>query len=256
MARQRTVDDLPPELIDQLESYDIDPTEFVEQLNSVDSKRGNIVIDGIIENDWISTRQLAEDHDYDHAPRAARDVREEGVPLKTIYPDDYDDRVGAYKFDLEAFGKDRHKGRMNFSAEFKQELVHEYGEKCTICNHEFSSEYLQIDHRVPYKVGGDTREKRDVDDYMLVCKSCNRTKSWQCEHCENGTEIKDETICEDCYWCRPESYFHVAMREERRVDLVWRDEEMDTFERIQKKAEKEGVSVQRYIKDLLEEQAV
>lgn len=254
MTQTRTVDNLPSELEEELKTYDIDPEDFVQQLSSVDSKRGNIVIDGIIESGWISTKELAEKHSYDHAPRAARDVREEGVPLNTIYPDDYDERVGAYEFDLEAFGKDKHEGRTNFSEEFKNKLVEQYGEICVLCHHEFSSEYLQIDHRVPYEVGGDARETRDVSDYMLVCKSCNRKKSWQCEHCENGTKIKDEAICEDCYWCRPESYTHVAMRDERRVDLVWTADEVGMFENIRNKAKKEEVTVQEYIKSLLEEE--
>lgn len=163
----RSVEDLPPELLEELESYNIHPEEFVEQLNSVDSKRGNIVIDGILEKGWISTRELAEDYGYDHAPRAARDVREEGVPLETFYPDEYSSRVGAYRFDLEAFGKDRHQGRTNFPDSFRQELIEEYGEKCEICQHEFDEQYLQIDHRVPYLVGGDPREKRHVDCRVL-----------------------------------------------------------------------------------------
>jgi hypothetical protein len=254
MKQTRTVDDLPSELIEKLESYDIDPEDFVQQLNTVDSKRGNIVINGIIKSTWISTRELAENYGYDHAPRAARDVREEGVPLKTIYPDEYDDRVGAYEFDLEGFGKDMHQGRMNFSDNFKNELVKKYGEKCSLCNHEFESDYLQIDHRVPYEVGGDERETRDVSDYMLVCKSCNRTKSWQCEHCKNGTQIKDEEICKECYWCHPESYSHVAMREERRANLVWESNETEVYEAIEQKANEAGISIQEFIKYRLEEQ--
>jgi hypothetical protein len=247
----RTLSDFPSWLIEELESYDIEPEEFIDQLNTVDGKRSNIVIDGILENEWISTRQLREDYGYEHAPRAARDVREQGIPLKTIYPPEYDDRVGAYKFDLEAFGKDRHQGRLNFTDRFKNALIEEYGEKCLVCNHEFDSQYLQIDHRVPYAVGGDPREKRDVSDYMLVCRSCNRTKSWQCEHCENGTQVKDEGVCQDCYWARPEDYSHVAMRDERRLDIVWDGEQTEAFESMNKKAAELGMSLQEFVKSMI-----
>lgn len=249
----RHVEDLPAELVEELQSYDIDPDDFVEQLNSVDSKRGNIVIDEIIETGWVSTRELSEDYGYDHAPRAPRDVREEGVPLETFYPTEYSDRVGAYRFDLEAFGKDRHRGRTNFPDSFKKELIGEQGEQCAICQHEFEEQYLQIDHRVPYLVGGDPREKRRVENYMLVCKSCNRSKSWGCEHCENGTQTKDEEICKECYWASPESHSHVAMREERRIDIVWTGENIDLFEELRERARSNGVSVQEYIKNQVAE---
>ena len=42
---------------------------------------------------------------------------------------------------------------------------------------------LQIDHRVPYEVGGDDKsETLNPDDFMLLSGSANRAKSWSCEH--------------------------------------------------------------------------
>lgn len=41
---------------------------------------------------------------------------------------------------------------------------------------------LQIDHRVPYEVAGESNELK-TEDFMLLCGSANRAKSWSCEHC-------------------------------------------------------------------------
>jgi hypothetical protein len=41
--------------------------------------------------------------------------------------------------------------------------------KCTVCNSEFEERYLQIDHKIPYEVGGDIDGKLDIMDYMLLC---------------------------------------------------------------------------------------
>ncbi len=65
-----TVDDLSDNLLEKLRSYDIEPEDFVNQLNGVESKRGQIVIKQILSKGWVSTRELREDYGYEHAPRA------------------------------------------------------------------------------------------------------------------------------------------------------------------------------------------
>lgn len=229
---------------------------LLERIAEIEGKRSKIVIDHIQENGWISTKELQDDYGYDHAPRAARDVREQGVPLNTFYPSEYDDRVGAYRLNpnTEAL-KDYSSGRSNIPDSFKEDLVDEYGEECNICQQDFEGQFLQVDHRVPYRVAGEAPGERRVEDYMLVCQSCNRKKSWQCEHCENGNDIQSRDICQDCYWASPEGYDHVAMRTERRVEVVWSGDDVESYEELEELADENGVSVPQLIRNRLVESA-
>ena len=49
----------------------------------------------------------------------------------------------------------------------------------------------------------------------------------------------------------PENYTHVAMREIRRLDLTWQDEEVKDFDSIKEKADKEGTELPDYVKEVL-----
>ena len=60
------------------------PEDFVKFIASVTNKRAKIVIDHIIEYGFITTRDLETTYGYSHPPRAARDVREAGIPLETF----------------------------------------------------------------------------------------------------------------------------------------------------------------------------
>lgn len=60
------------------------PKHILEMLDSIKNKRAKIVIDHIIKHGQITTEELEKDYGYVHPPRAARDVREAGIPLKTI----------------------------------------------------------------------------------------------------------------------------------------------------------------------------
>ena len=97
-------------------------------------------------------------------------------------------------------------------------------------------------------------EKRDelkTDDFMLLCGSANRAKSWSCEHCENWKSMKDKNICLSCYWAYPEKYSHVAMRQIRRVDLVWQGEEVAQYDKLKADAAKSGVEIPQFVKEVL-----
>ena len=156
-------------------------------LKSISSKRARIVIEHILEHGQITTEDL-EKMGYNHPPRAARDVREAGIPLETFRVQSSDGRsIAAYRFgDLSQMREERIQGRKTFPKKLKDELYEISGGKCAICSGKFESRYLQIDHKVPYEVAGDEQESEwNVEDYMLLCGSCNRAKSWSCEHCEN-----------------------------------------------------------------------
>ena len=60
------------------------PPEFLKKLRSITAKRAKTVIDHILKHGFITTEDLSTKYGYDHAPRAARDVREQGIPLDTF----------------------------------------------------------------------------------------------------------------------------------------------------------------------------
>ena len=74
---------------------------------------------------------------------------------------------------------------------------------------------LQVDHRVPYEIGGE-QDEEELDCFMLLSPSANRAKSWTCEHCTNW-ETQDTEFCLSCFWAHPEKYNHVAGRLEKVV---------------------------------------
>jgi hypothetical protein len=86
---------------------------------------------------------------------------------------------------------------------------------------------------------------------MLLCGSCNRAKSWSCEHCANWREKKNPRICATCYWAKPLSYDHVSMLELRRMDLTWAGAEVPDFEALRDKAARSGTALALYVKALL-----
>ena len=88
---------------------------------------------------------------------------------------------------------------------------------------------------------------------MLLCGSCNRAKSWTCEHCDNLTGLRDRELCRTCYWGNPEQHVHVALRPIRRTDLVWTGEEVRHFDLISRLATEVGERVPEFIKGVVRE---
>ena len=75
------------------------------------------------------------------------------------------------------------------SKELKEELVVLHGSRCAIYLESFPERELQIDHRIPFEVQGDVPgAEPKLNDYMLLCGSANRAKSWSCQHCVNWVE--------------------------------------------------------------------
>ena len=244
------------EIVELLEKSDI--SEEIVQLvrESRLSRRARIVLKHILEHGYITTEDLGKEYGYSHPPRAARDVREVGIPLETFHVESSDGRqVAAYKLgDLTRMREDRLNGRSMFSRGFKERLFEIAGGRCAVCYGKFESRYLQVDHRVPYEILGGIRDpKRDVKDYMLLCASCNRAKSWSCEHCPNWLEEKSPRICSDCYWTSPESYMHIALREVRRLDVLWDENDMRIYEKLKHRAEESKHTIPDYVKKIIME---
>lgn len=231
------------------------PKEVSEIIKAIQNKRAKIVIDHIIKHGQITTEELEKQYGYNHPPRAARDVREAGIPLKTIRVKSSDGRsIAAYTLgDLTEIRKDRLYGRITFPKQFKGELYEKSEGKCAICSGHFESWYLQVDHKVPYEVAGDMNAlERNVEDYMLLCSSCNRAKSWSCEHCENWLREKSPEICLVYYWGNPEEYSHIALREIRRLDLIWEDEDVKNYEKLKQAAKGKKYKVPNYVKKIIQ----
>lgn len=229
------------------------PEEFLARLKKVTSKRPRTVIDHIIQHGFITTEELKNLYGYDHPPRAARDVREQGIPLETFRVKSADGRIiAAYKFgDLSAVVNDRLHGRKIFSKSFKKILLELQGGKCAVCASDFEERYLQIDHKIPYEVAGDAHEDRDPEDYMLLCSSCNRAKSWSCEQCSNWKQTKDISLCKKCFWASPIEYEHVALLNSRQANITWLGQEVCNYDKLMKKAQNANIPIPEYIKKVL-----
>ena len=89
---------------------------------------------------------------------------------------------------------------------------------------------------------------------MLLCGSANRAKSWSCEHCENWNYQKDRTICLSCYWAYPEDYEHIAMKQMRRIDLLWEGDDVATYEKLKREASRTDQEISALIKKIIEKE--
>ena len=224
------------------------PEWFLQLLASVTDARPRKVIEMILQEGYVTTEQL-QAAGYEHAPRAARDVRERGIPLitgktknakgKSIavyrFPDDIPERQS-----FSVLG-----GRKQFPKSFREKLVARDGEECAICAAPLSARALQIDHRIPYEIDGDSDT---LEDHMLLCGSCNRSKSWTCENCPNW-KTKNSSICRECYWAFPVKYLHVATVQQRRTDITWVGDEILIHDFLSQEARDASQSIAEYLKD-------
>ncbi|MBH8562776.1 HNH endonuclease [Nostoc sp. CENA67] len=228
------------------------PNDFIELCRAVTAKRPKAVIDHILQYGFVTTEDLKQRYGYNHPPRAARDVREHGIPLETFRVTGSDGRrIAAYRFgDISKARFSRLSGRTGLSKQIKDELINRYGCKCFIYLEEVDKRELQIDHRIPFEVDGEP--ELEPENFMLLCGSANRAKSWSCEHCENWKTIKNKSICLSCYWAYPENYNHIAMRQVRRIDLLWQGDEIEIYERLKQQADRLDKDIPELIKEIIE----
>lgn len=235
-------------------SNDLLPTELVEKLRLVTGKRSRIVVEHILEYGFITTDDLEQKYGYKHPPRAVKDVRDQGIPIETYSVKSLDGRtIAAYRFgDLTTIRRGRIGGRSAFSKRFKEILFEQCGGHCAICNGSFAIRELQVDHRIPYEIAGDVDySTEDTSAYMLLCGSCNRVKSWTCEHCPNW-QTKSPQECNDCYWTNPTQYNHIAMNPVRRTDILWEGaSEVSLYDQLSTSAAQIKQSIPEHIKNLL-----
>lgn len=229
------------------------PPDFRAKFKAVTAKRAKTVIDHILKHGFVTTEDLSTKYGYDHPPRAARDVREQGIPLETFKVTATNGRkIAAYRFGDPAKVKaGREGGRTVWPKDFKELLMAADGCRCGVCSTRYEARYLQIDHRIPYEVGGDPSGDLDPSDFMLVCGSCNRAKSWSCEHCANWKDTHDTEVCQTCYWASPTQYVHVALRLIRRLDVTWTESEVPHFEKLRQLARRAQQELPEFVKAVL-----
>ncbi|MDO4295397.1 MAG: HNH endonuclease [bacterium] len=232
------------------------PKDFKEKLDSVTNKRARFVIDTILEKGYCSTEDLR-NGGYEHAPRAARDVRELEIPLETIHIKNSSGKtIAAYKLGNWEQAKNSNilaktSGRTQLSEKLKIALIARYGCKCNLYGEIYPERLLQPDHRIPYEIGGDPDDMLNTDYFMLLSPSANRDKSWACEHCSNW-KVKNKNVCQSCYYAFPEHYTHIADAVERKIDLIFKEDEINLYEEILKQANTENISIQQFTKRMLE----
>jgi len=224
------------------------PAKLLQRIEAVTNKRARVVLDTIVKKGSISTTEL-KDAGYDHPPRAARDVVELGIALKRIKAKRADGQmIAAYIFDERELDPSK-TVRIVLPKKERDAIIERKGRRCNLCG---ATHNIQLDHRIPYEVAGET-QREDEDPYQLLDGACNRKKSWGCEHCENWLKTKNIDICRSSYWANPESYIHVAMQQERRIELVWIGDEASEFEQIERKARRNNRSVSDEIKAALKQ---
>ncbi|WIE74497.1 HNH endonuclease signature motif containing protein [Curtobacterium sp. MCSS17_007] len=210
------------------------------------SKRAAVVRDHILEHGAITTDELAK-LGYNHPPRAARDLKDAGAGVRSVMVNVGGKRMASYTFDGKA--NEDGAGRVVLPKAFTDRVKESTGFKCEVCQGKFAGRVLQADHRVPFAIAGDQPEML-LEDFMPLCAPDNRAKSWSCEHCPNWT-IRDASACERCFWAHPDDYTHVELRAERRLNLVFQETEVQTYDDVRERASAEGKSVQQVAKEAL-----
>lgn len=224
------------------------PKEFMDKLKSVKGKRPQTVIRLLLEKGTVTTEDLAE-AGYEHAPRAVRDVRELGIPIITDRTTGASGKsVASYRFgdpkDMQNV-LSKTNGRTVVLDKLRDKLVKAHGSICSIYLETLPERELQVDHRIPYEIGGEG-DLNDIDAFMLLSPSANRKKSWECEHCENWTK-KDVKMCETCFWAYPEHYQHIAGKEERIAITRFSGDDAEKYDKLVLSEGKGGAA--EYIKD-------
>lgn len=230
--------------------------DIIKKLNQITDKRPFTVIQHIIKHGYITTEELETLYGYKHPPRAVRDVRERGVNIVTYRVKASDGRsIGAYKFGDPVFieyNTSKTAGRTILSQTLKKALIERFGSICFVYHQSMEERLLQVDHRIPYEIGGEQSD--NIDCYMLLSPSANRAKSWTCEHCPNW-KIKSIDFCKQCFWAHPEEYTHIAGKKQKVIIVSFTDNEIEDYNKLIELVGKENaeITIKQLIKDYIKE---
>lgn len=225
--------------------------EFIEWARSLKmSKRAREALEIMINKGAVTTVDLQEQYHLNHPPRALADLKDAGISFsKCLVKTSDGKRIAQYELQ-DIISKCDEAPRRSIPKKVKNDLIKDTGSICTACGGVFKSTMLQVDHRIPFRIKGDPREWNS-ETMMLLCQSCNRAKSWTCEHCNNWIERNSE-ICQSCYWCIPDGdYTHVAGKEQRRLIITWQGDEVNEYDKLYKQASDLDVHTQDLIKSVI-----
>lgn len=229
------------------------PPDLRDRISKVTNKRARRLLELIVEHGEVTTEQLTEQYGYNHPPRAKKDATDLGFPVVShgVRSSDGSRRISAYTLDLNASFVEGRAGRKVIPKAIRDELLRRADGRCAICGGVFADRALQVDHRVPYEIAGES-DAPTLDEFQMLCGSCNRSKSWTCEkECPNWLE-RDSGTCLSCLWGSPEGYEHIATRQRRQVTLVWDDEDVAILDRLRDRAVAENVEVGDLLRRLLD----
>ena len=74
----------------------------------------------------------------------------------------YNDRISSKKENPKTKSK-------NFKLTEKHEILKKTNYHCHVCGQELNEQNFQIDHIIPYSIGGEN----EIDNYLAACKVCN-----------------------------------------------------------------------------------
>ncbi len=230
----------------------VDKDKYASLLKAL-GKRPRTVLEKILENGSVSTYELGQ-LGYDQPPRAAQDLKEAGVKLRTSFGKHPTTgaRMAIYSLaQKEPDSLPNFVGRTAFPIRFRTELFRIFNNRCNICNSRYNQLLLQIDHRIPYIISGES-DQLIIDDFQPLCGSHQRLKSWTCEHCSNR-ENGDRAVCATCYWAIPDGeYQHIATVPERRLDITWKGlSELEEFATLTESARKSSSDIQTLVKTII-----
>jgi len=216
-----------------------------------ETARGAKLLTALIEKGEMTTKEL-EESGYGHPPRVRMDLQDIGIEIGTHYRNPHPqsgNRMGTYYLMSPKPGEITKK-RSPPPKSFKKKLVKNHNHVCAITQYVFPENELQMDHRVPFLVGGDP-DSYELDDWMPLSGSAQMLKKKACDDCENSS-AKDVKICGTCYWAFPERYNHVATIPQSVATMVFRgDVEVELFQKISDIARKNELTVNEVIKSIL-----
>ena len=222
------------------------------------NKRAIAALRVLLDKGSISTDEIQE-MGYNHPPRAIGDIRDAGIPIITgsATSTRTGRRMAVYTFgDPDNIQAGRVGGRSAFPKALKSALVRHYGAIDCITGAHLNQRVLQIDHRIPYRIAGNSSlERLDVDDFMLLDGSSQRAKSWSCEHCPNMLDARSADTCRTCFWAYPENYKHIATEDYRRTDIAWQGGDVSIHDKLKVRSDQLGISVAEYLRRLARQNA-
>jgi hypothetical protein len=231
------------------------PADVRKRIAEVRNQRARRLLELIVEHGEVTTEQLTSQYGYNHPPRAKKDATDLGFPIvsRTVSSKDGSRRISAYSLDLDAAFVEGRFGRRAIPKATRAELLRRADGRCAVCGAVYADRVLQVDHRVPYEVAGES-DAVDLTNFQMLCPSCNRSKSWTCERdCPNWIG-RDPSLCLTCLWGSPDRYEHVATRGRRQVTVVWDDEDVAAYERLAARATARGQDVATYLRNLVDDE--